>query len=381
VEVKRNMSGCALILLASTVAVPAHAGGTSHVFSRSTSGRVVLGSTLSLSSIRADYWGVLSAFAGERAPQAVEGLARLESRALADRQPELLAVAELQVAERLAEVSPESLVALIRLHEQTLPVYLANGDSTLLDHAVAAERGLAALYVRRSSSPQARATAADLMAGLFVDLASRGAYTEGQPLFEAAISCDRTAPAVHVIVGARDELEGRYADAVEHFRQAVELEPDDLATRLRLAVNLRRVGRDGEAVPHLERCLAPAAPEWIRIVAAQERARVAMDSADWAGAIRVLEGVKSNAAQTPGLDALLAYAHDRLGESRKAGQIAELVMTETEGVAPSARLSYARWPEADERLPSADARVGASPRSSAALSEALRTMQAPPAKQ
>lgn len=58
------------------------------------------------------------------------------------------------------------------------------------------------------------------------------------------------------------EKEHRLAEAVEAYREAVRREPEDLDIRMRLALVLRAVGRDGEANAAFEEahrlCLAAA---------------------------------------------------------------------------------------------------------------------------
>src|ERR1700730_12671529 len=81
--------------------------------------------------------------------------------------------------------------------------------------------------------------------------------------FKAALKLRPGAPEAMSNLGVMYHLAGRYRDAVETMERVVESSPDLFPARLVLGLDLDRLDRTGEAVPHLEaaRKLAPGSHE------------------------------------------------------------------------------------------------------------------------
>jgi tetratricopeptide (TPR) repeat protein len=81
--------------------------------------------------------------------------------------------------------------------------------------------------------------------------------------FKAALKLRPGAPEAMSNLGVMYHLAGRYRDAVETMERVVESSPDLFPARLVLGLDLVRLDRTGEAVPHLEaaRKLAPGSHE------------------------------------------------------------------------------------------------------------------------
>lgn len=66
------------------------------------------------------------------------------------------------------------------------------------------------------------------------------------------LACDEERPDLHNALGVCAYKIGRHADAVEHFRRAVALNPSSAIDYANLALNLERLGKEDEAIANYE---------------------------------------------------------------------------------------------------------------------------------
>ena len=165
---------------------------------------------------------------------------------------------------------------LYREHHRERRFLLSNHSrrltAELLDH-----------YQRRSAASDSLSIAADFLAQLAETSRSLGDLRR-------ALELNPEHPEVLSAAATVVEQRGHYAPAVEHLERLVAIEPENGEARLRLAVNLARVGRT-ERARELHRELgesAGAVEPWIVSVAWQELVRLALreerfaDAEGWA---------------------------------------------------------------------------------------------------
>lgn len=100
----------------------------------------------------------------------------------------------------------------------------------------------------------------NLGALLLSRLDAQGAVT----MLEAAVRIDASQPQAHDMLGSAFEAVGRWADALEQFRQALRAQPDYVDARYNLALALARFAKFDEAVDNF-RPVAAAYPENARL--------------------------------------------------------------------------------------------------------------------
>jgi choline-sulfatase len=98
-----------------------------------------------------------------------------------------------------------------------------------------------------------------------------GRRREARAEFERALRLDAGTVAAHTSLAVLDSEEGRFDEALEHWRRAVELEPREHAKLLAFAGRLWGAGRRAEARPLLELFAVSAPPD--RFAADLERVR------------------------------------------------------------------------------------------------------------
>ena len=165
----------------------------------------------------------------------------------------------------LARANPESLVPLIRFHEQQYQYHHGNRHFLLATHSRQLSVRLAEAYLELADTEGARRIAAANLVSLAGYLQKVGSGPSARRAFEKALEYEPENEAALLGLGALLEgNEGDYAGAERAFRKLVELRPRNSEARLRLAVNLRRLGRSGEAEELFRELLKPPAARWVR---------------------------------------------------------------------------------------------------------------------
>jgi tetratricopeptide (TPR) repeat protein len=118
---------------------------------------------------------------------------------------------------------------------------------------------------------------------------------------------------------------------------------------VRLAINLRRLGRDAEASELLQRVIGEINPDWVLTLAYQELASMRLSGGNPQGAVNLLEQAVGRLPGQGGLQLQLAYALDRTGESARARRVlGRLEPTDGSEESGSPRYRYSKWPEAGD---------------------------------
>ena len=87
-------------------------------------------------------------------------------------------------------------------------------------------------------------------------LAAAGQSGPARALLEPLTKGEGSAGHAHLLLGAIDEQEGRLADAIAHYREAVQRLPADAAALDRLGFAVGRSGQTEEALALFERAVA-----------------------------------------------------------------------------------------------------------------------------
>jgi tetratricopeptide (TPR) repeat protein len=199
-------------------------------------------------------------------------------------------------------------------------------------------------YASRVAGREAAGRAAALLAGLGDDLQRAQVRTAGRQLLERARALDRDNRFAHLQLAAGFEKGGEYAPAVDALRRLVEIDPKSPEARVRLGVNLLRLGQRDEGGVVLDRLVREDNPEWVLAIAYQEMARELLRGDRPGEAADLLRGAVGRLPAQGRLAVQLAYALDRAGRSADAAA-AVARMAPADGTSPRHR--YNQWPEGD----------------------------------
>ena len=287
---------------------------------------------------------------------------------------------ELDVARDLA-AHPQSLLPVTLLHAALYSDAMQRHDLLIATHHRELVFALADLYAERGADAKgakaadAQRTAARLLLGFASRLPESASPLLRERLFRQVLAYDPDEPATVLYLAAEAERGGRYPEAVTHLERLLLLRPNDPEARLRLAVNLRRLGKPADADRLLDGLIrAPEAPEtsnaWVLTLAYQETARALLA----AGRLDDAQTFLRDALQRlPGDEKLLlqrASIDDMRSDPGRAREILAAFHPVREG-AESARHRYNRRP-ADALNQAWNELVRAAPEQLPALVDALK---------
>ncbi len=244
----------------------------------------------------------------------------------------------------LSERSWSALLPVTLLHADLTAEYRRRGAAALAEHSTRFSRRLAATLARRAGTPGERADAARALIDLAGRLLAAGRSGESVELFELALELDAASAAALGMAVSLERL-GRYPAAVAALERLVEIDPAHAEGRLRLALNLGRLGKTGRSRPLLESLIADVTPQWVAVLAFQEMARIAMRENRLEAAIAALGMALERWPEQPGLRLQRAYLLDRAGRAIEARSLVARLVASPNGAAEAPRERYNRWPE------------------------------------
>jgi tetratricopeptide (TPR) repeat protein len=297
------------------------------------------------------YLEALLPLGSEQPRETRETVAAFERAQMAEggpRQQNRLAEAEVQAVLQMVELAngdSTPLATLVWLHEELYREYHQRQEYLLAVHSRSQVLRLGQIYVQRTrdSRVAARTLAAALvsMAGYLQEV---GSNLSAAQTYEQALELDRTYPPALLGLAVLREAYGEYDEAVKLLRRLVREEAGHSEGRLRLGVNLRRSGDSRPADEILRSCLSEDNPEWVRTVAFQELAELAVAEGRPAEAVEVLRQGLAELPGEPRLAIQLAAVLDRLGRSAQASAVLEEIEAFGASQRPSARFRYGQWP-------------------------------------
>jgi len=249
---------------------------------------------------------------------------------------------ELGVASELAQTEANLLLPLIALHERTHLEYRRQPLEANPYHARATVYLQTLLFSERLTTPQERRVASDL----FVSLA--GYFQEGSAgpgavgLYTRALQFDPNNAAALLGLATAREQRGRYRNALRLLERLVETGAADTETRLRLAINLERLGKQAEAERILDNLLVESTEDWVLTLAFQQLARIRMDQERFEAAQTYLARGLAQFPDDFSLAVGLSYVEERLGLEPEQPLATRIATRDAAFAGSSARYRYAK---------------------------------------
>ena len=264
---------------------------------------------------------------------------------------DVLARGQLQVALDVSGGAGDRLLPLVRLHEDLYDQHRRRGERALAAHARRVTLGLIELYLRHADDEDRGRVAAAALVGVAGQLLAHGNSLETLGILELALEHDSEHPSALLLLAAVYELLGDSREAVDLLRRLEAVTParDPLGAegRLRLGVNLGRLGSTRAAAERLESCLPGKRPRWVRVVAYEELAALHVAEGRPEQAVRLLEQALQRLPRQQRLYIQLAAVHESLGRPAQARAVLdELEARMRRGVGrdrDSPRLRYTEW--------------------------------------
>jgi tetratricopeptide (TPR) repeat protein len=317
---------------------------------------------------RASYVGALKTLATGDAASARQLVMKLERTANSNGHLRSLRRVEDAVAAQLAGENPASLLPIALLHQQLVRRYSARYEFVLASFSRSTAAGLAEDI---DSDGEDGRFAAALLVNLASDLARTASATLAVEYLQSALAADPTSLAALLALGAISEREADYKEAVANFSRLVDYHPDFAEGRLRLAVNLVRLGHERAAEEQFDILLGLQSPAWIEAVGAQEYARMLIDQDRRDEATEALETAIDRRPEDQRLRILAAYSADSEGRWLEAVEAILQIPPAGDGISPRTR--YTEWPDLGRAVSAGSLRAAATS-ALPALADALETV-------
>lgn len=295
------------------------------------------------------YQSVLTLLSTGRREDALEALYAYETAAMEGRQPleiERLFQAEVEVVRVLGRRDVESLVPVLVLHHDAYPMYIERGRPFLAGHASRLAASLADLYAREGGTEGSRMVGARALASLGIFAQKSGVKLQGMGLMLHALEFDPQNAAALLGIATVHERSGNYHRAAERLFELLKAHPQHREGRLRMAVNLNRLGETRQAQGLLEELAAEPIRDWVGAVAHQELADLHRGAGRLDRAARVLEAGLELFPEDGRLRTQLAFVLDNQREPKRSlAVIQELAGLEGSVDRPSPRRLYGIGPQ------------------------------------
>jgi len=283
---------------------------------------------------------VRSLASGSPLDQVVERLSTIETGLYrqAPQQADAVREVELETARRLGKGDAEVLLPIALLHAELYRKLRDGREYLLAENARRTSADLVAVYAERGGSAT---VAAQALLSLAADLLVSGVQGASRDLLGRALTLDGRSEAAGLFLAASYERDGDYPKAVEILEGLARAHPESFEARLRLAVNLDRIGRTAEARQAFQKMISEPGPEWVRTIAYQEMVRLHLRDKRQPEAVALLRQALSRLPREPQLAVQLAYLLDRQGSAADARQILDRLPA---GAGDSPRHRYGQWP-------------------------------------
>jgi thioredoxin-like negative regulator of GroEL len=298
-------------------------------------------------AVAAAYRAVLERLADGDREGAATDLARIESEVLAGVRVDPFAVltgVEDDIQTALAAADPEALLPIALLHADVYRRQRADHTFGLATRSRSQSVAAVERYAAGSQIDEAESFASAILATLGDELQRAQVRVAARLLLERASAMDPDNSFALLHLAAGHEKAADYAGAVDVLRRLIAADPKAPEARLRLAVNLLRLGQNGEAIALLGSLIGEDNPEWVLTLAYEALAGERLRGGDAAGAAELLRRGAGRLPRQPRLKVQLAYALERAGRSAEAADVlAQLDASAAAG--PSPRHQYNLWPE------------------------------------
>jgi tetratricopeptide (TPR) repeat protein len=265
----------------------------------------------------------------------------LETSVVSDDDPgtrKRLLKAEQSVIHEVGAANLETLVPIAMLHHETYRRYLlagARGYAVVLGHARGMTRDLAILYREQSGSEGAALVSSRILTSLGGMLQQAAQQLPAADMFELAAQMDPRNTAALLGLATVFEKNARYEVAVKTLNTL------HAEGKLRLAVNLHRLDKTGEAIPLLQGLATDTqVDDWVASLAAQELAEIHREAGKLDASRAVLEAALKRFPNDPRFYVQLSAVLDRAGQARSAQDLMEKLPTLQQSPESAARFLY-----------------------------------------
>lgn len=255
---------------------------------------------------------------------------------------EIIRARLLKLADKLAALDPESLVPWIALYDELYREHHGRSDFLMSTHDREMLVAVSDLYVRRAGPEKAGPLVACALVSLGGYLLDIGSAPTAQAPIEAALEHDPNQVGALGLLAELYEARGDYKGAAELQQRITELEPGNGEARLRLAINLGRLGE--AAAEDLLTGSLSAEEVWVAVLAHQELARLYLAQDRTAEATALLEKALEKWPDSQRLHLQLAAALDRAGRPAAAAEVLAKLDPTKGREEPTPRLLYSSWP-------------------------------------
>jgi len=137
----------------------------------------------------------------------------------------------------------------------------------------------------KTTLPTTPLIAATVIVGVLGILAWQQAqvWHDSATLWSYTVSIEPDSPVAHGKLGDELALQGKLAEAIDHYHEAIRLKPDDAEAETNLGALLVQQGKPNEAVEHFQRALrlkpdlAPAEHDWAMALESQNKVNEALE--------------------------------------------------------------------------------------------------------
>ncbi len=292
------------------------------------------------------YREILSAWASGNTEQAAADLIALETSVVSDQDADSrkrLLKAEQSVIHEVGASDLETLVPIAMLHHEVYERYLAmgaKGRSLVLGHSRNMARDLALLYHEQSGTEGAALVSSRVLTSLGGLLQKHAQQLPAAELFFKALEMDPRNTAAYIGIATIYEKNSQFESAVNSLRKLLEVDPGHGEASLRLAVNLQRLGKTGEARKALEELTQAQLATWVTPLAYQELARLFTEQNSPAATESTLRAAIERFPEDARFYLQLAAVLDRKGEIRRAQEVMEKVGSLPPATEKSGRFLY-----------------------------------------
>ena len=300
--------------------------------------------TRARSALRQAYRTVLARLASGDREGALADLVQIEDEVVdtvTEHPFELLYDIETEVLASLAAVDADALLPVVQFSMDAYDRHRAALDYGLATHSRRVGERAATLFADGAAGEGTAALAAGALAQLGAELQTAHVLLAAKELLERALVLDPANRFALLNLAAGHEKTADYAGAVALLRRLVELDPKSPEGRVRLAINLLRIGQAEEGSSILRRVVAEDNPPWVLTLAYEELAARHLAAGRAGDAAALLGQAVGRLPEQGRLLVQLAYALERAGRTTEAARTIQRIAA---GDGASPRHQYNRWP-------------------------------------
>ena len=257
---------------------------------------------------------------------------------------EKLSAADSRLFAAIEERRPQALLALALFYRDLAHRYFSEHDFGLLMRANRATEELLQRMVQPESDEPERRVVASAYQSFALDLIGIHATARAAEMLENALRLAPDDVPANIALATLLQREERYAAAAFRLDRALAIAPEHREAHLRRAVLRGRTDFDARAASELESLAASPEPDWITIVALQERGRGLLAKGRFREAIAWFSGAAERFPAERSFQIALAFCQHRADHRDAADDSATAVLTRAAALEAGARKRFAAPP-------------------------------------